>query len=380
MASAQTPLGPFGVLTMLARLLFVVPLLLSTVVRGLPIAIHRGVSVKFWLLGAYYRVVLGYLKPAEIQYLAPPMRRVYPRWLAKQRANISRLGDAGALNRLVEDVEPLRGTGARIVWLGDRKKAVKVVLFFHGGGYIAPILPGHFTWCWNCYVGDGPGVKSEVAVAILEYTLCPQAKYPTQLRQAVAALNHILKSGIAPDNLVMGGDSAGGNLTGQVISHMLRPHPEVDPVRLPGPLAGVFMVSPLLSSRTDTASFRDNDRVDMLSTAIVSKGNAYIFPAEALKKRAANQHRPMPLDGDSEWFGEIQTITGSVYLTAGGQEVFRDIVRAFAEAVRRRNPNLDLKLDIGANEIHDSILLEGQFGVAGDATKRMRQWASKCLA
>ncbi|KAK1600075.1 alpha/beta hydrolase [Colletotrichum navitas] len=380
MASVQTPLGPFGLLNMLIRLLFVVPLLLFTVIRGLPIAIRRGVSIKFWLLSAFYRVVMGYLKPVEIQYLAAPARRVYPTWLAKKRTNASRLGNANALNRLVEDVEPLGEVGARIMWLGDRKKAAKVVLFFHGGGYVAPILKGHFTWCWNCYVGDGPGVKGEVAVAILEYTLCPQAQYPTQLQQAVAALNHVLKSGIAPGDLVMGGDSAGGNLTCQVINHILRPHQEVEPVRLRSPLAGVFMVSPLLTFRTETASFRDNGHVDMLSAAIVSRGNTYIFPVESLKRRAANPHRPLPLDGDSEWFGEIQTVAKAVYFTAGEQEVFRDDVRAFAEAVRRCNPDVDVKLDVAANEIHDSILLESELGVIGDATKRMRQWASKCLA
>ncbi|KAK1987952.1 alpha/beta hydrolase [Colletotrichum cereale] len=380
MASGQTSLGPFGVLTMLFRLLFVVPLLLSAVIRGLPIAISRGVPVRLWLLSAYYRVVLGYLKPFEIQRLAPPARRAYPRWLAKQRANASRLGDAGALGRLVEDVESLDGTGARIMWLGDRKRARKVVLFFHGGGYVAPILPGHFTWCWNCYVGDGPGAKSEVAVGVLEYTLCPGAKYPTQLRQAVAALNHILKSGVAPGDLMIGGDSAGGNLTCQVISHLLRPHPEVEPVLLRAPLAGAFMVSPLLTFRTDTTSFRDNDRVDMLSAATVARGNAYIFPADFSKKQAANPHQPMPLDGDSKWFGDIQTIARSVYVTAGGQEVFRDDVRAFAEAVRRCNAGLDLKLDVAANAVHDSILLEAQLGMVGDATKKMRQWASKCFA
>ncbi|EFQ29330.1 lipase/thioesterase [Colletotrichum graminicola M1.001] len=123
---------------------------------------------------------MGYLKPGEIQYLAAPARQVYPRWLAKKRANVTRLGEASALNRLVEDVEPLDEMGARIMWLRDRKKATKVVLFFHGGGYVAPILKGHFTWCWNCYVGDSSGMKSEVAVAILEYTLCPQAQYPSQ--------------------------------------------------------------------------------------------------------------------------------------------------------------------------------------------------------
>ncbi|WQF76653.1 Putative alpha/beta hydrolase-3 [Colletotrichum destructivum] len=380
MTSPQTKLGLFGVLGLIFRLPFALVIFLSILLRGLPLAIRRGISIRLWLLSAQYRLALGYLEPREMQYLAAPARQVYPQWIAKQRAKVSRLGNVGALNRLRGDVEPLKEAGANIMWLGDRRKATKVVLFFHGGGYVAPVGLGHFTWCWNCYVDNGPGAKDEVAVAVLEYTLCPGVRYPTQLRQAVAALNHLLRSGIAPGDLVIGGDSAGGNLACQVLNHILHPHPEVETVRLSGPLAGVFMVSPLLTVRTDTASFRDNHRVDMLSAAIVSKGSRYIFPADFAKQKVSNPHQPMPLDGDLEWFGEIQAVSKSIYITTGAQEVFRDDVRAFAEAVRRRNPDLDFKLDVAANEVHDSILLEGEFDAVGDATKRMRQWASKCLA
>ncbi|TQN63921.1 Esterase, partial [Colletotrichum shisoi] len=338
MTSPQTTLGPFGVLKLIFRLPFALVVFLSILLRGLPLAIRRGISVRLWLLSAQYRLVLGYLEPREMQYLAAPARQVYPQWIAKQRAKVSRLGNVGR---------------------------PQVVLFFHGGGYVVPVGLGHFTWCWNCYVDNGPGAKHEVAVAVLEYTLSPGVRYPTQLRQAVAALNHLLRSGIAPGDLVIGGDSAGGNLVCQVLNHILHPHPEVETVRLSGPLAGVFMVSPFLTVRTDTASFRDNHRVDMLSAAIVSKASRYIFPADfaIAKQMASNPHQPMPLDGDLEWFGEIQAVSKSIYITAGAQEVFRDDVRAFAEAVRRRNPNMDFKLDVAANEVHDSILLEGEFNV-----------------
>ncbi|KAJ0163188.1 hypothetical protein CTA2_3377 [Colletotrichum tanaceti] len=390
MALPQTNLGLLGVLRLLFRLPFAVVTFLSILVRGLPLAIRRGIPMRLWLLSAQYRVALDFLEPREIQYLTAPTRRIFSQWVAKQRAKVSRLGNnvGRALGRLGGDVEPLTEPGANILWLGDRSKATKVVLFFHGGGFVAPAGMGHFTWCWNCYVDGGPGGArdDEVAVAVLEYTLYPEAAYPTHLRQAVAALNHLLRSGIAPGDLVIGGDSAGGNLTCQLLSHMLHPHPDVETVRLSGPLAGMFMVSPLLTARTDTASFRDNRHVDMLTAAVISKTNGFIFPAdiaEQHRSRASNQnqqHQPLPLDGDLEWFGEIRAVSKSLYITAGAQELFRDDVRAFAEAVRRRNPGLDLTLDVAANEVHDAILLEGELNLVGDATKRMRKWASKCLA
>ncbi|KAG7289921.1 hypothetical protein NEMBOFW57_006298 [Staphylotrichum longicolle] len=155
-----------------------------------------------------------------------------------------------------------------ILWLGDRERASKFVLFFHGGGYMAPLQAGHLNWCWNAYIDNQD--EHEVAVAVLRYDLAPGFKYPHQLCQAAAALNHLLRTGIAPQDLLFGGDSAGGNLAVQLLYHISYPMPDVEPVRLGGrKIAGVFAVSPWVSGNTDTRSFHDNDGVDMLSTAIV---------------------------------------------------------------------------------------------------------------
>ncbi|KAK1639086.1 alpha/beta hydrolase [Colletotrichum phormii] len=392
MAQGQPGLRPLEKLGLIFHVLWAFPTLFSIVALGLPRAIHRGIPLRFWLLATTYRIVLGCFKPREIQFLATPTLEVYSAWVAKQKAKESKNGNVTALSRLHQDIEPLGteagtnnvatdGGSGSIMWLGNRKKASKFVLFFHGGGYIAPLAPGHLTWCWESYVNGGPGGADggEVAVAVLQYTLCPGATYPTQLQQAAAALNHLLGSGVTPENLIIGGDSAGGNLTAQVLCHLLRPHPDVEPVRLTSPLAGTFLVSPFLSLRTDAVTFRDNHRVDMLSAAIVANGGNYLFADDHAQKQATNPHEPLALDGDMEWFGEIHTIAKSVYVTAGAQEVFCNDSRVFAEAVRRRNPGLNVQLEVAATEVHDGILIESEFGMIGDASQRMRSWASKCL-
>jgi acetyl esterase/lipase len=107
------------------------------------------------------------------------------------------------------------------MWIGDRTKAAKFVLFFHGGGYMQPINSGHLEWCLRSFV---LGIKeAEVAVACLQYGLAPTLQYPGKLRQAVAALNRLLASGITPRQIVIGGDSAGGHLAFDMLAHMLRP-------------------------------------------------------------------------------------------------------------------------------------------------------------
>lgn len=118
----------------------------------------------------------------------------------------------------------------------------------------------------------------------------------------------------------------------------------------------------------------------MLSAAIVAKGGDYLFADDHTAKQATNPHEPLALDGDMEWFGEIHNISKSVYVTAGAQEVFCDDARIFAEAVRRRNPGLDVQLEVAATEVHDGILIESECEVIGDASLKMRSWASKCLS
>ena len=84
---------------------------------------------------------------------------------------------------------------------------------------------------------------------------------------------------------------------------------------------------------------------------------------------------PLPLDGDLSLLGGLQPSTESVYITCGDQEMFMDHTLEFSEAIRRRNPGLELRVEVAAGEVHDWLVLEGTLGVVGSATRRMRRWA-----
>lgn len=99
------------------------------------------------------------------------------------------------------------------------KEPANIVMFFHGGGYIAPILPTHFDWCWHTYVLCGVERGIEVAVAILQHTLAPKGRFPAQLCETASALRQLLDAGINTSDIVIGGDSAGGNLVMPVQAH-----------------------------------------------------------------------------------------------------------------------------------------------------------------
>ncbi|KAF5609123.1 alpha beta hydrolase fold [Fusarium pseudoanthophilum] len=351
---------------------FIVPgTIVSILLRGLPFAIKHKVPLNLWFSCMVGRILLGNFNPREIQYLSTPTTDGYTAWIKKQR-------DQGH-SRLDIDIEPLTDTDASILWIGNRKKASKFVLFLHGGGYVSPPLPGHFTWCWEAYVNGGPGPGKDVAVAFLQYTLAPGGKYPDQLRQASAALNHLLQSGVSPRDMIVGGDSAGGNLTAQLAYHLLHPNPAVPELKLQSPLAGMFLVSPWLSDRTDTASFKDYGNVDMLSAGLLQHTSIHSFSSEDLKPKFNEAHLALPMDGDLSWLSDLPSITKALYITVGGCEVFCDAVVEFGKAAQEKCRSIPVLLEVGERECHDFILIENQAEVIGDATERMRNWASGVL-
>nr|RBQ92308.1 hypothetical protein FVER53263_21010 [Fusarium verticillioides] len=373
MKSATIPtLSPVEKLGLGVKILLLPGTIVGILIRGLPLAIKYKVPLNLWFSCMVGRILLGNFNPRQIQFLSTPTIDAYTAWIKKQR-------DQGRHSRLSIDIEPLTGTDASILWIGNRKKASKFVLFLHGGGYVAPPLPGHFTWCWEAYVNGGPGTEKEVAVAFLQYTLAPGAKYPDQLRQASAALDHVLQSGVNPSDLIVGGDSAGGNLAAQLAYHLLHPNPAVPEVKLESPLAGMFLVSPWLSDRTDTASFKSYGNVDMLSAGLLQHTSIHSFSSENLKPKVNQAHPALPMDGDLSWLSDLTTITKALYVTIGAREVFCDAVVEFGKAAQEKCRSIPVVLEVGERECHDFILIENQAEVIGDATERMRKWASRIL-
>jgi acetyl esterase/lipase len=97
-------------------------------------------------------------------------------------------------------------SGTQAHWIGS-SRAKKVVVYFHGGGYVLPCGPGHLVWLDDLQNSLGPNVS----ILLLAYDLAPEHPYPAQLKQAVELLRYLVETeGRSPSDLVIGGDSAGG--------------------------------------------------------------------------------------------------------------------------------------------------------------------------
>jgi acetyl esterase len=79
----------------------------------------------------------------------------------------------------------------------------RVVLYFHGGGFVVGGLDSHDSICADLAAG------AEVAIVALDYRLSPEHRYPAALDDAEAAYDDLCDSHQA---VIVAGDSAGATL------------------------------------------------------------------------------------------------------------------------------------------------------------------------
>lgn len=354
------------------------------IIRTLLSARSRGLPFRPYLACAVVNILLGTLSARQIQHYSPSTKKAYEEWVRRKVAAAQKVKEPEVLSRLKCDVEPLDDGKSSLLWLGNRQKAKKVVLFFHGGGYIAPMMTGHVEWCWQAYITAGIETGVETAVAVLQYSLAPGGRYPTQLRQAANGLSHILSAGFGPRDIVIGGDSAGGNLAAALLCHLVQPQPTVDPVELEEPLAAAFLVSPWVTGRTSDASFTENSRVDMISAWTITKAGRDLLGGNNNLAGDAGQGVPtnisFPLDVEPSYFEGLSTAVRQIYVTAGNHEVFRDQVVAYVDKVRRLSAGIEVRFDLQKTTAHDFIFIEGHHKQIGECTTAMRDWMKNLLS
>jgi epsilon-lactone hydrolase len=97
-------------------------------------------------------------------------------------------------------------------WTHPAKAAPgRVLLYFHGGGYIAGSPETHRT-----LIGRLAQAGDAAAFAV-RYRLAPECIYPGAVRDGIDAYRGLLASGIAPSGVILAGDGSGGGLAFAVL-------------------------------------------------------------------------------------------------------------------------------------------------------------------
>ncbi|MDX8517479.1 alpha/beta hydrolase [Mesorhizobium dulcispinae] len=142
----------------------------------------------------------------------------------------------------------------------------KVLLFFHGGGYCSGSIKSHRRMVTEA--GRAMGMRT-LAVG---YRRAPEHSFPAQHEDALAAWRFLARQGIAPGRIVIGGDSAGGNLSLSLVSR-LRAAGERLPrcLWLVSPWTDLSMSGPTLSSKDATDPIIHRTYLEELASAYVPR-------------------------------------------------------------------------------------------------------------
>uniref|UniRef100_A0A8D0GPN3 Alpha/beta hydrolase fold-3 domain-containing protein n=1 Tax=Sphenodon punctatus TaxID=8508 RepID=A0A8D0GPN3_SPHPU len=140
------------------------------------------------------------------------------------------------------------------------------LIFFHGGGWMFGSINSYDRVCR--YIAR----ESESVVLSVGYRLAPERKYPSQYKDCFVATAQFMMTakdyGVDPTRIILGGDSAGGNIAASVCQALVsRPH-------LPKPLAQILIYPGLQAIDFCLPSYQQNRAVpilyrdDVISTAL----------------------------------------------------------------------------------------------------------------
>jgi acetyl esterase/lipase len=199
---------------------------------------------------------------------------------------------------------------AEWIAVGETKSAP--LLYFHGGGFYMCSPRTHRELIWR--LARATGRK----VCAIEYRKAPDHVFPAWVDDGFAAFTWLLEQGHRADEILLGGDSAGGNIA-LAVTHRLRRK------RMPLP-GGLILFSPWADLGCEGASYVKNELRDaMFEAKAVRSLGAFLTQGQTL--RDARDPERSPIHADLTGFPRM-------LIFAGSTEVFLDDARTVARRAK----------------------------------------------
>ena len=226
------------------------------------------------------------------------------------------------------------------------------LLYLHGGGYNAGSPVSHRELAGRLSAATG------ARVLVLDYRLAPEHPYPAAVEDATAAYRWLLRQGVAPARVAIGGDSAGGGLT---VAAMVALRDAGDPL----PAAGVCL-SPWVDLEMSGESMRTRAKWDLLvgREGLLDSAAAYLAGADARTPLAS------PLYADLRGLPPL-------LIQVGTSETLYDDSTRLDE--RARAAGVDATIQVWEEMVHvwhlfAPILPEGQQGIDAIGEYLRERW------
>ncbi|MFT2019344.1 alpha/beta hydrolase [Streptomyces sp. 796.1] len=236
----------------------------------------------------------------------------------------------------------------------DGAPVAGTILYFHGGGWVfgSPATALRLTAALVRRTG--------IRAVSVDYRLAPEHPYPAAVDDGLAAYRDLLEQGVAPEHIVLAGESAGGGLA---LTTLLTARD----AGLPLPAAAVAL-SPGLDATFSGESMTTKHDADPLFT----RAELVTLVAHYL----AGQDPDQPLLSPARR-AELAGLP-PLLLQVGSNEVLLDDATRFA--VRAAAAGVDVQLDVTADVPHVFQTFEGQLEEADAALDRAAAFITAALA
>lgn len=184
-----------------------------------------------------------------------------------------------------------------------------VIFYIHGGGFVFGSPETHAAMLGQL------AARSGARVVMPRYRLAPEFTFPAAADDVESAYRDLIASGVAAQNIVIGGDSAGGGLAFGLLSEILAK-------KLPAP-RGVFGFSPFVDFKRQGASLVENAQREAMLPPERAEDMLGMYLADA--------------DRDDP---RLNTLTADfagappVWICVGDTEILRDDARALFQHLK----------------------------------------------
>lgn len=215
----------------------------------------------------------------------------------------------------------------------------KVLLYIHGGGFISGSCLTHRMYVARFASG------CQIESLVFDYRLAPEHPFPAPLNDCISAYQWLLSLGYQPNDIIVGGESAGATLT---LSLLLA----LKDMKIELPKAA-FCISPVTDLRCTAGSFKYNAKHD-----IAPMGSWLHWTRLYIADNDPTDPFLSPQFGDYTGFP-------SLYICVGSHEIHLEDCITVANVARQYG--VDTTLRVWENMVHAFPLLSPLFPEAKQA-------------
>jgi len=316
-------------------------ILVVTFFTTLAARLRRGPARPSW--GFQFEWVVAFLRKDFEESAAWPYEKL-------RRDLDSRRYPSKALPQVTRETTTLGGVPA--VWFRPKRARRGVLLLLHGGSYIfGSVRTSHADLAASLAVFSG------VAVVGIDYRLAPEHPYPAALEDALAAFDALLRDGLSAQEIIVAGDSAGGNLA-LALQLSLRDRKRAQ-------ARATLLLSPWLDLTASLPSCRAGDALDYGQTSFLLK-HARDFAGGI----ALDDPRVSPLSAS---LGALAPLL----VVIGGAERLADEGRALV--TKAQAAGVSAELLVADDMPHNPVVLAAFHPHAAEALRASAQFVKKTL-